>query len=195
MQNLVSPVNQGRSSWCLVCFLLLALMGCATSAQKRGAVPSEDLATTRARAEESYQNADWRTAAEAYGVLVAATSTDVDLWFRYANALARSDQSERAVLAYREVLTRDKNYAKAWFNMGIVQLRGAADSFLAMSTNVDGSDSLRSQSEQMYRDISRLLDNSISGQGAATKKPGPIAPSTASPLPLDEAQLENGLRP
>lgn len=195
MKNSVSAVNQARWSACLAFFLLLALVGCTTPAQKHDAVPSEDLATTRARAEQSYENADWRTAAEAYGVLVAATSTDVDLWFRYANALARSDQSERAVLAYREVLTRDKNYAKAWFNMGIVQLRDAADSFSAMNTNVDGSDSLRSQSEQMYRDISRILDNSTSGQGAATKKPGPIAPSTASPLPLDEEQLENDLRP
>ena len=183
-----------RSAWCLAFFLLLALVGCTTPAQKRDAVPSEDLATTTARAEQSYENADWHTAAEANGVLVAAKSADVDLWFRYANSLARSDQSERAVLAYREVLARDKNYAKAWFNMGIVQLRDAAASFSGMNTNVDNSDPLRSQSEQMHRDISRILDNSTSGQGATAKKPGPIAPSTASPAPLDEDPLESDLR-
>lgn len=122
-------------------------------------------------------------------MLVAARSEDVDVWFRFANALARSEQPERAVDAYREVLRRDKHYAKAWFNMGMVQLRDAAGSFSQMNTNVSAQDPLRAHSEQMHRDIIRILDNSTSGKAAMVSKPGPVVPSMRSPDQLDDGDL------
>ena len=187
-----------RSAWCLAFFLLLALVGCTTPAQKRDAVPSEDLATTTARAEQSYENADWHTAAEAYGVLVAAKSADVDLWFRYANSLARSDQSERAVLAYREVLARDKNYAKAWFNMGIVQLRDAAASFSRMNTNVDNSDPLLQDDPRSKPDPVAPVAEISESQPTAPLNPGRVvtlgSAGSGRSLPRRPSRLSSGPR-
>lgn len=178
------------SRWYLLCALVLASVACTSPAKKPDQLPVEDINATTTRAEQSYANADWRTAAEAYGVLVAARSEDVDLWFRYANALARSEQPERAVTAYREVLRRDQHYAKAWFNMGIVQLRDAADSFAQMNAQVGSQDPLRVQSEQLQRDITAILDNNAGGKAATAGKPGPIVPSLGAPMPLDEGDLD-----
>ena len=120
-------MNTLRPRWGLLCALLLALAGCASTSPKLGGRNADDVKATVVRAEESYERADWAMAAEAYGTVVEEMPQDAQLWFRYANALARSDQPDRAVTAYREVLARDAHYAKAWFNMGIVQLRQAAN--------------------------------------------------------------------
>ncbi|MBK8960454.1 MAG: tetratricopeptide repeat protein [Proteobacteria bacterium] len=165
--------------------LLLAasvgLAACSSTPHKFGGRSADDVKATAARAEQSYANSEWAAAADAYGVLVEEMPQDTHLWFRYANALARSDQPDKAVTAYREVLVRDAHYSKAWFNMGIVQLRQAANSFSRMGSNISADDPLRAQGEQVYAGITRLLgdDGNVKPAGAMGKaKPGPVAPSS-----------------
>lgn len=180
-------MSQPRPRGVWLCALLLASGGCAAPDPKPHDRPSEDIQAATARAEQRYEAADWPAAAEAYGVLVAAMPEDVDLRFRYANALARSEQPARAVNAYREVVTRDKHYAKAWFNMGIVQLRDAAASFSGMNTHVSTTDPLRSQSEQIHRDIMQILESTTGTPAPTRRRPGPVAPATLTPPPLNVA--------
>ena len=178
-----------RPSLGLLCALLLTLVGCASTSAKLGGRKAEDIKATAARAEQSYARAEWVTAADAYGVLVEEMPQDTNLWFRFANALARSDQPDRAVIAYREVLVRDAQYSKAWFNMGIVQLRQAANSFSRMNGNVSAGDPLRAQGEQVYGAIMQILSEDNGAKAAtpaAGSKPGPVAPApsaVATPLP------------
>lgn len=167
----------------LLCAALL-LGGCGSTPHKLGGRSAEDIKATATRAEQSYANAEWPAAADAYGVLVEEMPQDTNLWFRYANALARSDQPDKAVTAYREVLVRDAHFSKAWFNMGIVQLRQAANSFSRMNGNISADDPLRAQGEQVYAGIMKLLGDDKTVQPAAASgmaKPGPVAPSAPAP--------------
>jgi tetratricopeptide (TPR) repeat protein len=170
----------------LICAALL--VGCGSTPHKLGGRSAEDIKATAARAEQSYANAEWAAAADAYGVLVEEMPQDTNLWFRYANALARADQPDKAVTAYREVLVRDAHFSKAWFNMGIVQLRQAANSFSRMGGNVTAEDPMRVQGEQVYGAIMKILgdDNAAKPAAAlatpgATTKPGPVAPAPPAP--------------
>lgn len=169
----------------LACALLLS--ACSSTSHKLGGRSADEVKATASRAEQSYANAEWATAADAYAVLVKEMPQDTNLWFRYANALARSDQPDQAVAAYREVVVRDAHFSKAWFNMGIVQLRQAANSFSRMGSNVSAEDPLRGQGEQVYGAIMQILgDDSgakAAGQatdGTAKAKPGPVAPTLPS---------------
>ncbi len=179
-------MNKLRTQRGLLCALLLALVGCASMSPKPEGRSADNIKATAARAEESYEKADWATAATAYGVLVEELPQDTQLWFRYANALARSDQPERAVTAYREVLARDAHYAKAWFNMGIVQLRQAANSFSRIDGNISAADPLRAQSEQVHDAILRILNDDSGAKAATASKPGSVAPSAVLPSPARE---------
>ena len=157
--------HPGRALCCAI-----GLSACHSLSPKPAARSEEALRDTAARAEQSYAKADWPAAAEAYGVLVEDKPQDTDLWFRYANALARSEQTDKAIAAYREVLARDAHYSKAWFNMGIVQLREAASSFSRMNANVTAEDPLRAQGQQAHDAVMKIL-----GEGSAAKAAGPAA--------------------
>ena len=186
-------MNKLRTRPGLLCALLLALAGCTSMSPKPGGRSADDIKATVARAEESYQKADWATAAEAYGVLVEDMPQDTQLWFRYANALARSDQPERAVTAYREVLARDAHYAKAWFNMGIVQLRQAAHSFSRMDGYISAADPLRAQSEQVHDAILRILNDDSGAKATTAGKPGSVAPAAVLPTPARTYDVDGGV--
>lgn len=188
---------------CLALTLLLLLVACGSTARKAGGRAADDMQATAARAEQSYANAEWAAAADAYAVLVKDMPQDTNLWFRYANALARSEQPDKAVSAYAEVLARDPRFSKAWFNMGIVQLRQAANSFSRMNANIGADDPLRAQGEQVYGGIMNLLgDESGAKPGASPAggraKPGPVAPGEpgAKPAPrAPEAGSSGDVRP
>lgn len=151
----------------LTLLLLLCLLAACSRTPTIGAdEPVEDIKAVAARAESAYAAEDWPAAAEAYRLLVEAMPQDANLWFRYANALARADQPDRAVAAYREVLVRDARYSKAWFNMGIVQLRQAASSFSRMEGNVAADDPLRAQAKEVSDALMAIL-----GKGAPSPSP------------------------
>lgn len=161
----------------------LALLICACSrAPLLGdkSQSKEDIAAVAARAEARYAAEDWPAAAEAYGKLVEVMPQDANLWFRYANALVRADQPDRAVAAYREVLVRDARYSKAWFNMGIVQLRQAASSFSRMEGNVAADDPLRARSREVYGALMAILGDGGQPAAAASDKAESPTPTAGS---------------
>jgi len=158
---------------------LLLLSACARQPLRIGS-EAEDMKLIAARAEASYEHKDWPAAARDYGLLVESMPQDTNFWFRYANALARADRPDQAIAAYREVLVRDARYSKAWFNMGIVQLRQAASSFSRMDGNVAKDDPLRAQGREVYAALMRILgeeDVSAAAAHAADAGPDPAAAS------------------
>ena len=157
--------------------LLLGLGGCASTADKAVGAAGVDLKATTALAEDSYAKGDWPTAARNYAILTQRIPQDANLWFKLGNAYARSEQPDQAIVAYREVLVRDGAFAKAWFNMGIVQLRQAANSFLKMETNVPAGDPMRAQAQQAYASIMKII-----GEGDPATPAG-AAPARSAPAP------------
>lgn len=141
--------------------LLIALGACSSSPERQRSPPaaeSVDLATSETSARAAYEAQDWAAAERHYTVLVEQIPQDADYWFRLGNIYARTDRPDLAIRAYRETLVRDAEFAKAWFNMGIVQLRQAANSFLKMEIHVAEGDPMRAQAERAYRSILTILD-------------------------------------
>lgn len=133
----------------------LLLGGCA---QLRPSAPAPlDVDAVTREAEARYAAGDWAAAADAYQRLVDADPRSADRWFRLANARARSGSPDRAVAAYREVLARDAGYAKAGFNLGLVQLRDAAETFRHLENQDSLDAALRAQATRLREAIDQAL--------------------------------------
>jgi tetratricopeptide (TPR) repeat protein len=176
-------VRRWRSPW--LALALAALVACSDmqprpQSQPQARAPAADVTALREAAQASYAAGRWAEAAQQYAEVLRHMPQDPDMWFRLANACARSEQPDRAVAAYREALVRDPGYAKAWFNMGIVQLRQAANSFSKMGAYVSASDPMAEQAAAAHAAILDILDAGADASPAEA----PAAPqSQAAPRP------------
>lgn len=166
------------------------LAACASSPAGRdeqAAAPRTDLAEVQRLAEAAYADGDWAAAETHYQQLVRATPQEGSFWFRLGNIFARTTRPDDAVIAYREALVRDAADGKAWFNMGVVQLRQAANSFLQMNLHVKGDDPFATQGLQAYNDIMDILGepSAISATPGETQATEAVATTQGSDV--DEA--------
>ncbi len=136
----------------LVALLLVALGGCAATEHS-----VNDLMQTRKGAYLAYQEGNYSEAIKQFNQLVAAMPKDSDLWFRLGNAYARNLQPRQAVLAYENALLRDPHLKKAWYNMGLVQLKEALKTFDEMAQYVSPDDPIGQQGVMMRARLIQLL--------------------------------------
>ena len=167
----------GKNVW--LCLSLVLLIGCSRSptSDTAAAAPTEkvDFAAVRAAAEQAYNDSKWREAGVHYERLVRETPQDAVYWFRLGNIYARTERPDLATSAYREALVRDADNAKAWFNMGVVQLRQAANSFLKMEVHVRESDPYAAQGRKAYETIMGLLGVDPQAPRVATQTESAVA--------------------
>lgn len=151
--------GQAAARWCrvTVLLLLLPLLSACQSMRSEPAPSTDAVASARQAGESAYAAGEWATAEPHYRTLVAAIPQDAELWFRLGNIYARTDRPDAAVAAYRESLVRDGDLAKAWFNMGVVQLRQAANSFLKMKVHSPAGDPVAARGAATYEAIMGIL--------------------------------------
>ncbi|MCB1747587.1 MAG: tetratricopeptide repeat protein [Gammaproteobacteria bacterium] len=185
----------GRPARLAIALFALALGACSHQAARDE--PAVDIAAARHDGEAAYAAGDWRTAEPHYRALVKAIPQDAELWFRLGNIYARTDQPDRAVQAYREALVRDGDLGKAWFNMGVVHLREAANSFMKMGVHVSPDHPMARQGADAYAAVMAILGQQEAGDATAAASPAPVPqalPTAVAPplaLPAGEA-LEAG---
>ena len=194
-----------------MCFVLVVVSGCSRNetvkkTQSINAVTrgSEELANSDktqadtaqllALAEASYNAKDWEAAEKNYVEITRAIPKEAHPWFRLGNIYARTERPEFAVRAYKEALLRDSNLSKAWYNMGLVQLRQSANSFLQMRTYTPENSSAQERAEAMYEAIIDVIKH---GPQQATTfplpTPGEVAPRrTELPLPAPQNEFNLG---
>jgi len=85
------------------------------------------------------------------------------------NIYAHLDQPDFAVQAYKESLVRDPRLGKAWHNMGLVQLRQSANSFLQMQTYTGENPEQQVMAKAMYEALLELIK---SGPGSSEETGG-----------------------
>ena len=192
---LVKNLTINRSVLAL-CLALLFATGCSriettNKAQSINAVTrgSEELANAKktqadtaqllALAEASYNAKDWEAAEKNYVAITQAIPKEAHPWFRLGNIYARTERPDFAVRAYKEALLRDSSLSKAWYNMGLVQLRQSANSFLQMRTYTPENSSAQERADAMYESIIDVIKH---GPQQATTFPL-SAPSDAMPKP------------
>ena len=124
--------------------------------------PSPDLADItqlEQTAKKAYLSEDWATAEKAYKKLTLQIPGDVEPWFRLGNIYARTNKLDAAVATYREALIRDPKNSKIWHNLGVIQLKQAANTFLEMQQYTEENDPLGIRARYAVNSIANLIDS------------------------------------
>jgi len=142
----------------IVVLLLTNLSGCNTTGLKEtDDAPNNDLLALREEADFAYLNDDLVTSAKHYETLVREIPEEASHWFRLANIYVRTNRPDAAIDLYREALIRDPKFSKAWYNMGIVQLKQTAFSLNEMLVYTDRYDPLYSKAARMLEEIKAII--------------------------------------
>ncbi len=124
--------------------------------------PSPDLADItqlEKTAKKAYLDEDWATAEKAYKSLTLQIPGNVEPWFRLGNVYARTNKLNAAVATYREALIRDPKNSKIWHNLGVIQLKQAANTFLEMRQYTEENDPLGIRARYAINSIANLIDS------------------------------------
>jgi len=137
--------------------LLAACQFPASSIRNEPAPSAADAETVERTAREAYDRQDWAQAEQQYLTLTTKEAASAEPWFRLGNIYARTDRADLAVRAYREAIARDPKHARAWHNMGIVQLQQAAASFGEIEKVASRDDPLYARSAEIRASIQALI--------------------------------------
>lgn len=116
-----------------------------------------DLRELRTSAEEAYLKDDLETSERAYQTLVRELPGIADHWFKLANIYVRTNRPIAAIDLYREAVLRDPKFAKAWFNLSIVQLKQSAYTLNEMLIYVDKNDPLYPEARKLLEGIQSII--------------------------------------
>jgi tetratricopeptide (TPR) repeat protein len=141
-----------------VLLLLTNLSGCNTAGIKETEdAPKIDLLALREEADTAYLNDDLETSERHYETLVREIPEEALHWYRLANVYVRTNRPYAAINLYREAVIRDPEFSKAWYNMGIVQLKQTAFSLNEMLIYTDRYDPLYSKAAKMLEEIKAII--------------------------------------
>ena len=140
--------------WLSLCFLFLYLIlaGCSTS----------HLTADRDQAFKSYEEQNYQKACSQFEILATKIPKDTLLWFKYGNACAKAQYPQKAISAYQNALLRDPSLVKAWYNMGIIQMQAALNTFIEMEPFVEQESAIGQRGQKMKEGLLLLLEDSDS---------------------------------
>ncbi len=136
---------------------MLTLSACTTNQQVKEDNPDIDMFEIERMAIAAYDRGDLAESEKNYIILSRNVPKDPMIWFRLGNIYARTQRPNAAVAAYRETLVRDPQFIKAWYNMGLIQLKQAANSFNEMKSYTDPAHPLNKKSEQIFEGILSII--------------------------------------
>lgn len=150
---------------------LLLLSGCQPQNLRPDAAASEttdsdNALELREKAAQAYSEGNWEAAERAYVRLSEEVPKEADSWFRLGNIYAHQDRPGDAIAAYQETLVRKPKHAKAWHNMGIVQLRQASNSFMYLEDVTGPDDPLHERATLLLDTMTQLLESDFDGPAA-----------------------------
>jgi tetratricopeptide (TPR) repeat protein len=142
----------------IVLLLLAHLSGCnLTGIKETEETPKIDLWELKEEADFAYLNNDMVTSEKNYSILVKEIPVEAFFWFRLANVYVRTNRPDAAITLYREAVIRDPEFSKAWYNLGIVQLKQTAFSLNEMLIYTDRNDPLYSKAATMLEEIKDII--------------------------------------
>ena len=143
----------------IIITLLLSLVGCNQLSVKDGAEEQTkpDLFELQKQADQAYLNDDYTAAERDYEILIKELPEIALHWFRLGNIYVRTNRPAAAINLYREAVLRDPTYAKAWYNMSIVQLKQTAYSLNEMLLYTDKNDPMYSKARTLLDGIESVV--------------------------------------
>ena len=151
----------------------ILLSGCAATAQR-----TEALLDLQTKASKAYEAGDCEAAVALYGRLADRFGTDTQSLLRIGNCHARSQRWTDARKAYRNALTRDPKFVKAWHNLSYVQARELEQTFVRMAGALDPA-------HPATAGIRRLAERVLAAFDWPLKSPATVVP-VAAPRPQRE---------
>tara|TARA_R110002072_G_scaffold32211_8_gene98624 strand:+ start:934 stop:1398 length:465 start_codon:yes stop_codon:yes gene_type:complete len=142
-----------------ILMVLLCLAACTPANTKNTEEePKLDLIEILEQANIAYENDDLVTSEKNYGILINKLPEEAEYWFRLGNIYVRTNRPYDAMSLYREAVLRDPQFAKAWYNLGIVQLKQTAFSLNEMLIYTDKQDPLYSKAATMLEQIKSIVE-------------------------------------
>lgn len=184
MTNFIRATIKGFAVLMLA-MVMLMLGGCAVSTPDTTA----DFSNTQGLAEEAYRKKDYIRATQLYKNLTDLAPTEGQYWFRLGNSYARLNNIDLALAAYREVLIRNPEDARAWYNSGILQLEQAASTFAEAMETLPDDDLLAEVSLELSRELLVLVDRANKKvQTQPDKKTQPVSPAAVEVIVMNKAE-------
>ena len=112
----------------------------------------------RQKADQAYVDDDLVASEQYYTTLIKEIPEEAEHWFRLANIYVKTDRPYAAMNLYREAVIRDPEFTKAWYNLGIVQLKQTAFSLNEMLIYTNSNDPLHSKAEIMLEKIKAIIN-------------------------------------
>lgn len=152
-----------RTNIVFLVIILLHLAGCNLQNVKSDKPPPSDtnIAELEEMAREAYQNEDWETSEEAYKHLTLQTPYEVEPWFRLGNIYAQTNRLDGAVEAYQEALLIEPENTKVLHNLGVIQLRMAANTFLEIRQHTEENGPMRLRANHAVYSITNLINTNF----------------------------------
>jgi cytochrome c-type biogenesis protein CcmH/NrfG len=149
-----------RSRIIITIILLLSLAACGQIGTKKENSENSkpDLLELQKQADASYLDDDMAASERGYQILVREIPQIAEHWFRLGNIYVRTNRPVAAVNLYREAVLRDPKFAKAWFNMSIVQLKQSAYSLNEMLLYVDENHPMYSKAKGLFDGIQSIIE-------------------------------------
>jgi Flp pilus assembly protein TadD len=119
----------------MLCAVLLCLAACSHLPMGQ-----PDLLVLQKQASSAYAAGDYATASAGFRTLARAMPQDADVHYRLGNSLAKQQEIDAAITAYRQALQLDPKHAKAWHNLIFLQLEGVSHSVAEMYKYIDHND-------------------------------------------------------
>lgn len=143
----------------IIITLFLCLSACnQISVKDEDKKVKPDLFELQKQAEQAYLNDDYTTAERDYEILIKEVPEIASHWFRLGNIYVRTNRPAAAINLYREAVLRDPTYAKAWYNMSIVQLKQTAYSLNEMLLYTDKSDPMYDKAVELLDGIKAIVE-------------------------------------
>ncbi len=139
----------------IIITLLFNLTACSQAwVKKEGEeISKTDLFEIQTQANTDYLNDDLQASEKGYQILIQEMPAIALNWFRLGNIYVRTNRPDAAISLYREAVIRDPAYAKAWYNLSVVQLKQTAYSLNEMLIYTEESDPLYTKAKGMLDGI------------------------------------------
>lgn len=146
-----------RSFIIIALFLNLSACNLSGIKEENEEAAKIDFFELQKQADTAYLNDDLVASERDYQILVKEMPTVALHWFRLGNIYVRTNRPNAAINLYREAVLRDPKYSKAWYNLGIVQLKQTAYSLNEMLIYTDIYDPLYNKAKHMLNGIQTII--------------------------------------
>ena len=119
--------------------------------------PNINLLEIQTQTDTAYLNDDLVESEKGYNILINEQPTNAQNWFRLANVYVRTNRPAAAINLYREAVIRNPKYAKAWYNLSVVQLKQTAYSLNEMILYTDINDPLHNKAKDLLEGIEAII--------------------------------------